>query len=997
MASRKLPTATYRLQFRGGMGFSAARGLVPYLDGLGISHLYASPLFVARPGSVHGYDVIDPGALDPTLGTTEEFNKLVEALHEREMGLVLDIVPNHLAMDPANALWMDVLEHGRLSRFASSFDIRWMHTRRHGDILLLPVLAGSVRECLEAGSLSVELKEAASDGEDALKKAVGPAIFIRHFDQRFPVPATAWTLVLGSKEAAAEPLSVAARRDPKVLERLRRHLARFEGEAIAPKTRLLRRLMAPGPFRLVASSTTGRRFAYRRFFDINDLVGVRVEEEGAFAATHCLVLELAASDRLDGLRVDHIDGLRDPENYLRRLRTRLAEVSPPADEELRKGHGGTADARPFYVVVEKILAPGEELRPEWPVDGTTGYDFLNSAERIFIDPAGLARLGGEGIPAGSGLVPPGSGPISFADLAYAAKKEALENLFGGDVRYLTSQLRSLVDGVEGSCPISPTALGEALVEITCSLRVYRTYIRDLPPNEQDLAVLRRAEADAEGRSPRRLTHALDYVRRLLSLDPQCPAVRERPEKALDFVLSWQQLTGPVAAKGVEDTAFYRDARLISLDEVGSDTLVPCHAVERLHSRNHKMKQHWPAGLNATSTHDSKRSEDVRSRLDVLTEIPDDWAAHVDSWRSWNADKRTLVNGSPVPDPEEEMLVYQTLVGCWPVAPNAADADNFPFDLGELTERVESFLTKALREAKVHSGWRNPHRGYEDGMSRFIGAIMQDRMSPFLADLRDLSCNVAWFGALNSVGQVLLKVASPGVPDFYQGSELWDLSLVDPDNRRPVDFELRGSILEELQTGIEAAAGSRPRSAAAGKGSRLAAAGKESRLAAAGKGSRLAAAGKGPRPATGSQLPSQDFLSRWKDGRIKFLVTMAGLNCRRADPDLFHRGDYLPLDCQGFAAGHIVAVARRHVGRWVLVAIPRLMTRLVGFPALPTADPAVWRNTSIRIPDDAPDEWRNLLTGRTIRSRYEEATGLVLISAREAFADLPWVLLHASER
>lgn len=958
----RIPSATYRLQFRAGVGFRTALGLVPYLKELGISHIYASPLFKARPGSEHGYDIVDPTVLDPELGTTAEFHQLVRALHDEDMGLILDIVPNHMAADASNPWWMDVLEFGSASPYWDFFDINWL--RRHADsdsgsqgdsrvasdlgpagdagpTFLLPALAGPLADCLRDGSLRVALHEV------DLGPGRGLTFFLEHYDQRFPLNAGSWRGLLGlemdsvggagagkSGGGAARPepgepprrllelleeigvpqtgrctiadrgivhqvkkqLAVLHETDGDVRGFLESRIAAIAAAGGCVRARLLLDAMRTVPYRLVDARCATSTFAYRRFFDVNGLVGVRVEDEKVFTETHKLALDLVATGKIDGLRLDHVDGLRDPEGYLSRLRRGLGEVQAPN----------------LYVIVEKILGSGETLRPSWPVDGTTGYGFMSAVGQIFVDRQGLDLL--EDVHAR--LV---GGRVDFAGLAYTGKKTVLRRLFGGEFQHLADRLAWLVDCAERRPSLSSGQLREALAEITCSLPVYRTYLRDLNPEQADLDLIRRAVEAVEARGPARAGSGAAYVGQILSLDPSSPPVMAHPREALELVLRWQQLTGPLAAKGVEDTALYRDTRLLSLDEVGGEPTVPGGAIGRLHCRNRQVLANWPGDLNATSTHDAKRSEDVRARFDVLAEIPGEWSRRLGEWMGWNAGKRGRRGEDWVPDGREEILIYQTLVGAWPAGGLGREAAA----RAEFTARMKGFVVKALREAKVHSDWRRPDETYEGLVTGFVDGIMGDTSTPFLAGVEELARAVGWFGAINSLAQLLTKIISPGVADFYQGNELWEFALTDPDNRRPVDFGLRERLLEEVRP----LDGSGPRGANAGNVGHL--------------------------------------LARWHDGRIKLLVTRRALALRRAETELFERGSYADLSPEGPLSDRLLIILRHMGDSWALAVIPRLPVALLGPSARTYSAKGLWGGARLALPQDTPDRWTDALRGRVV--------------------------------
>ncbi len=886
MDPRRVPAATYRLQFGGGFRFAEARELVSYLDALGITDLYASPLLAARTGSPHGYDVTDPTRLNPELGGEEGFAALAGELQRHGMGLLLDVVANHMAADPENPWWCDVLRHGRRSPFASYFDIEWEPPRAGlAGKVLLPVLGEPYGRVLEKGELVPEAGEG--------------GFWIRYRERRFPLSpdssAEVTTVPGGQEEGPAKGDPRAPSGDPDRLDRLleRQH------------------------YRLAFWRVANREINYRRFFDVHELVAVRVEEEPVFEATHGRVLELARAGLVTGLRIDHVDGLRDPYAYLRRLQERL---------------GASEGGRPFYIVVEKILCGDEELPPEWPVCGTTGYDFLNAVNGLFVDPAGVEAL--------DGLYRRVTGRgADFASVVHDKKRRVVADLFRADLQRLVRQLGRLAEGDRHGRDLTLEELEQALVEVTVHLPVYRTYVRDYVVGTRDRGYLERAVGEARRAKPA-LERALVFLGRVLLLEFPLHLGPEGRRMWLDFVMRWQQFTGPVMAKGFEDTALYTYNRLVSLNEVGGDPARPGLSVAEFHRRNGARLRHWPHTLNSTSTHDTKRGEDVRARIAVLSEIPGLWAARVERWMRLNAPEKRVVRGRPVPDADIEFLLYQTLVGAWPLREE---------EVPEFRERLRAYMLKAAREARVHTGWLEPDEEYEGALLAFVDRILEPGPeNRFLEDFLEFQPFVAYYGALNSLAQVMLKIAAPGVPDFYRGTELWDFSLVDPDNRRPVDFGLRAARLAELQerTGD-------------------------------------------PRDLAG------ELLAGWRDGRVKLYLTWRALRFRRDHRRLFAGGDYLPLVAAGPGRDHLCAFARRLEGTWAVVAAPRLCVRLAGGeagpesipPAVPPLGEAAWGETTLLLPSGAPEHWRNVLTGEQAVARHGT------LPLADVFRCFPVALLH----
>jgi (1->4)-alpha-D-glucan 1-alpha-D-glucosylmutase len=958
MARLRVPLATYRLQFNRGFRFADAQALVSYLHELGITDIYASPIFKARRGSSHGYDVTDPTGLNPELGTEEEFNALVRELKRYRMGLLVDIVPNHMAASSENEWWMDVLENGPSSPYASYFDIDW-HPDPTSEVaentVLLPILGGPYRSALENRELILSLDE--------------EGFFVRYHGVRLPLDPKSYRVLLtyrleNLKEAlgkgnasfqelagliasierlpvrsAANAADVEARRRDKevIKQRLWRlystsaEIRKFihenvsifnEGAKDEKGFHLLNELLADQAYCLAFWREGIQQINYRRFFDISDLIGIRVEDPEVFEATHALTFRLADEGEVTGLRVDHIDGLYDPLDYLRRLQSRL-------------GAGKPAGATPsFYVVVEKILGGDEELPENWPVCGTTGYDFLNALNAVFVDARRLRTL--------DTTYRRFTGSQSdFGDVVYQSKKRVIHELFAAELRSLGHHLGRLAEDDRGPV-LRADELLQALVEVTACLPVYRTYIQGFEVSPRDRSYIEGAADEVRRRNPRVGASALDFLRRVLLLDFRVsPPVQQR-EQWLWFVLRWQQFTGSVMAKGLEDTALYLHNRLVSLNEVGCGPqgAVASAGVERFHRHNQRTLKRWPHTLNATSTHDTKRSEDVRARLNVLSELPGTWARCLGRWSRLNRGKKGLVNGQSVPDPNDEVLFYQSLLGAWPL-----QEEKVP----EFRQRLKAYMIKATREAKVHTSWLYPDEAYENALASFVDACLDmSRPNDFLDDFLRFQQRVAYYGALNSLAQVLLKITSPGVPDLYQGTELWDFSLVDPDNRRPVDFSKRAQMLSEMK--------------------------------------RLQAS----EPA---QLV-RELLAAWRDGRIKMHVVSRALGFRRTHADLFEAGDYLPLCASGHKAEHVVAFVRRLRDDWTMVAVPRLVAGLCA-PERPPLGQRVWKDGVLNLPPGAPGRWVNVFTGESLRTLGELRSGTIHLC--DVFRGFPVALLMGVSR
>jgi (1->4)-alpha-D-glucan 1-alpha-D-glucosylmutase len=858
----RVPRATYRLQLNAGFTFADAKGIASYLAELGISDLYLSPILKARKGSTHGYDVVDSVALNPELGTEDDFDALHQELQQRDLGLLLDVVPNHMAATPENAWWMSVLENGPHSRFLHYFDIDWSPVTLRGQTVnkvLLPILGKPYGEALEAQEIQL--------GFDA------DGFYFRYFDTRLPLAPHTYRQVLNPcvdslpREGVAielrellegdqavpnskflkETLWRIYEQDANFRQALDRTIERFNGQPDELDDVLDRQW-----YRLAYWRIASKKINYRRFFDVTDLVGVRVENPEVFEARNRRTLELIAEGKVTGLRIDHIDGLHDPAGYLRKLQLRLAEAG---------------EQRPFYVVLEKILAKDEQLPCAFPVSGTVGYDFLDSMNAVFVDSAGLKQLDAF-YRAFTGI------NTSFEDICYERKKQVIQELFSGEMRALGKKLSAVAMADRNARDFAPVELTEALSEVTACLSVYRTYMREGEPSESDRRSIREAVARARERAGTSLDDRLFvFLERVLLLDPPAYVASER-EQWVAFMLRWQQFTGRVMAKGVEDTAFYNYNRLVSLNEVGGDPgrSGDFDGLQEFHARNSDQQRRWPHTLNASSTHDTKRSEDVRARINVLSEIPSLWTRQVRRWSKMNAHLRR----DDVPHPNEELLLYQTLIGMWPL-----DEEELP----AVRERLRLYLEKAAREAKTYTSWIAPNATYEENLLAFGDAVLNHQQ--FCEDFVRFRKRIAFYGCLNALSQAVLKATAPGVPDFYQGTELWDFSLVDPDNRHPVDYERRAAALRKMRAAVDLST----------------------------------------------------LLRRWFDGRLKMFVTWKTLELRARQAELFRDGDYEPLD----GGKHVCAFVR---GQSVLVAVPRFLASLAKPGAFPLGE--VWRDEALSV-------------------------------------------------
>ncbi|MBW9106285.1 malto-oligosyltrehalose synthase [Paraburkholderia phenoliruptrix] len=904
-----VPRSTLRLQFHRGFTFDDAAKHVDYFAALGISHVYASPITTAEPGSMHGYDTVDYTQVSAECGGEAGLKRLVEKLHAHGMGLIVDMVPNHMGVGgSSNAWWLDILEWGRHSAYARHFDVDWHSPdpALRGKVLL-PTLGAPYGDELLSGRIALHF--AADSGR----------FYVGYGPHVFPVCPVDYASILNSADRA--DLSALAERfqglttqppdQPRAAESremLREFVAQNGTSAIEfvlqsyapgdPLTRdRLHRLLERQHFRLAWWRTAADEVNWRRFFDISTLAAVRAERPEVFEATHALIFRLYQEGVIDGLRIDHVDGLAEPREYCQRLRQRLSELRETTP----------------YVIVEKILARGEPLRDDWPVDGTTGYDFMNDVGALLHDPAGAEPL------AQAWAELTGRSP-DFADEALAARRKIVAENLSAELDRAARALHRIARDSLATRDYTFTSLRRVLTELVVHFPVYRIYPQNGLRSAADNVYFEQALAGARATLSRADHGVLDRVNTWLgaSADDSPGARPAQPQQGQNgappsHVSSarrtaqtlFSQLTAPVAAKAVEDTACYRYGRLLSRNEVGADPGEFALSVEQFHAGNVERSQRFPHAMLSTATHDHKRGEDVRARLAVLSEIPHEWSATLRAWSTLNAPQRRSLDGKPIssvsqdtsydwaPGPAAEAMLYQTLVGCWPPELQPDDEAG----VKALAERVAQWQLKALREAKLQTNWFTPDEAYEAGCRDFLFDILApQRRDGFLRELAAFVARIARAGALNSLQQTVLRLASPGIPDLYQGTELWDFSLVDPDNRRPVDFEQRAALL--------------------------------------------------------AQTPPSEFLPTWRDGRVKLAVVQRVLALRAHLPELLCQGTYLPLTIRGAHASNVIAFARRHGNAWAVVVSSRLAAGLLGEQGdLPMVAPEAWQDTAVEMPTD----------------------------------------------
>jgi (1->4)-alpha-D-glucan 1-alpha-D-glucosylmutase len=952
------------MQFHAGFTFQDATKLVPYLADLGISHLYASPIFKANPGSTHGYDIVDYNQLNPEIGGREAFDILVETLHKHGLKLILDFVPNHMGVAGGlNAWWQDVLENGQTSSYAHFFDIDWDPLKPElGNKVLLPLLGDQYGVVLENGELQLRLEDGAfTVWYYALPLPVAPPTYGQILGEAMPAIESAFPpeeiLLLEFQSIVAtfdrlppqderDPELVAERereqtvakvrlaellsRSPEIAAAVNDAIARINGTAgDGPSFDLLDRLLAAQSYRLAYWRVAAEEINYRRFFAINELAAIRQELPDVFAASHRLLFELIGNGSVDGVRIDHPDGLWDPAGYFRSLqrgaflaRYRARRATGKSEDELAdwdaiapqiaawwdREWAATRDRHrllPIYLVVEKILSHGEPLPSDWAVDGTVGYEFAAATSGLFVDTGNAAlfdKLYGRFT----------GNTTRFADLAYEKKKLIMRVALASEVQVLASALDRITEHQRRTRDFTLNNLRFALREVIACFPIYRTYVTEQTDeiSGRDRQAIEQAIRDAKRRNPSSDWSVFDFIRELLlTKDPQGQSEEARQDR-LRFAIKFQQLTGPVMAKGVEDTVFYIYNRLASLNEVGGEPALFGIAPAEVHGGNARRLEQWPHAMLTSSTHDTKRSEDVRARIHALSEMPREWRAAANRWSRLNRKHRSRVEGVGAPDRNDEYLLYQTLLGVWPYALEGVDED--------IRDRVAAYMDKATREAQVNTSWTTPNEAYDQALQAFVRAVLDPKRSAaFLADFAGMRDTVCRAGAFAALSQQVLKLTSPGVPDIYQGTEIWDFSLVDPDNRRPVEFAARTRTLRDL---------------------------------------------KRRKP---SVRLADDLVASYGDGRIKLFATERTLALRREHPRLFASGSYEPLTSAGPRAEHVFSFRRRTDEAEMIVVVPRLIATLLrGDEDAPIGE-AVWGETRVKLTEGDASQYTDIYTGITV--------------------------------
>jgi len=985
----RIPTSTYRLQFNTHFRFSDAGEIVPYLHALGISDIYASPYFTSRSGSLHGYDILDQNSLNPEIGSEEEYEALVGELKQWDMGQILDIVPNHMCIEgQGNAFWLDVLENGPSSPYASFFDIDWHPLKKElENKILIPILGDQYGTVLENGELRLSFAEGSffvsyydnklpvipktysniltlriedlelelTDADPRLQELMSIVTALRHLPATTEQNSELIAERYREKEVVKRRLWELYRDSSAIREFIDGNVAAFNGTKGDPRSfDLLDALLREQVYRIAHWRVATEEINYRRFFDINSLGALRVEDQAVFAETHRLVFSLVAEGKISGLRIDHADGLQDPEEYFRRLQSacfmRMHGGSPEARQFGENGEEGAEAAvrekydrfvaadpiyKPFFIIAEKILLKAEKVPESWQVFGTTGYDFAIQVNGLFVDTSNakvfetlytrfLQR------------------PIDFQDVVCENKKLVMHVAMSSEINTLGYYLDRISEQNRHTRDFTLYSLIKSIVEVIANFPVYRTYINSFEVSEPDRQYIESAISRAKRQNPAISTSVFDFIRDVLLLRFPDTMNEDLKPAWLDFVKRFQQITGPVMAKGVEDTAFYVYNRLVSLNEVGGSPERFGISLEAFHGQNIERCKSRPLAMLATSTHDTKRSGDVRARINVLSEIPELWRKGLSRWSRQNRKFKIMVDGKPAPSRNEEYLLYQTLVGTWPFCrPEEGE-------FAEFRSRIRAYMLKAMREAKVNSSWINPNTPYEDAAMNFIDLILKNsRHNNFLYDFEVFQRLTTTCGIFNSLSQALLKITSPGIPDVYQGNELWDFSLVDPDNRRSVDYRIRKNLLDELMR-LESTAG--PLESA------------------------------------------REVAASRQDGRIKLHLTWKALNFRRENRDLFESGSYLPLTVEGACQEHVCAFERSVDDNSILVVVPRFCSRLIGESDGLPLGPEIWQDTRIIQPSDiASSSYRNVFTGEVLHFEHEQ--GLLSLALQDILSVYPVAMLE----
>jgi (1->4)-alpha-D-glucan 1-alpha-D-glucosylmutase len=941
----RIPSCTYRLQFNRHFTFAQAREIVPYLNALGVSDAYAAPYFQARAESLHGYEITDHNKLNAAIGSRAEYDAWVTELHAHQMGQVLDFVPNHMGIgEPLNQWWMDVLENGPSSMYAPYFDIDWHPLKSDlQDKVLLPILSDQYGRVLERGELHLRFEEGAFYlGYHDRKLPIAPGTYryilkialqnlAEYKDQDFygELQSIVTALEYLPRHTETDPRRIAERvrekeivkrrlerrcaEAPEVQQAIENALRQINGKpGDARSFDALDELLNAQSYRLAFWRVAAEEINYRRFFDVNDLAAIRMELPEVFDEAHKLLVDLVRAGAVTGLRIDHPDGLYLPQEYFEKLQRRCAEAL---------GMALPQDGRSVYMVVEKILTGGETLRKDWPVHGTTGYDFASQVTQLLVDSSAeteitktFHRFLGHS--------------LHFGHLAYAKKLLVMRLALANDVDVLGNMVDRLSEQNRWYRDFTLEALARAVRETIACFPVYRTYLAPgRPVSDEDRQAVERAVASAKRRNPAIEESVFNFLRDILLFRFPENVNDDARAAHTHFVLKFQQATGPIMAKGLEDTVFYIYNRLAALNEVGGEPQQFGIALDAFHERNQDRQRNWPATLLATSTHDTKRSEDVRARMVAISELPQLWRRSIQRWRLLNRKWKRTIDEAQAPDPNEEYLLYQTLLGTWPVNTHGQAEQTAS---AEYVARIQAYMAKALNEAKLNTSWIRPNEDWLGAIRDFVAKILEaSSKNKFLPNFLALAEEIARLGAINSLTQTLLKLTSPGLPDIYQGNEIWDFSLVDPDNRRPVDYRHRREMLASI-----------------------------------------------------AKAKPEELLQSWPDGRIKMFLIQRVLQFRREHANLFRSGNYLPLKASGILADCCISFARQWHDDWIVVMAPRLSSR-IGFPPVGER----WKDTAVELPENfGRENARELFTNR--ESKIENGE----FAVADAMSTLPFATI-----
>jgi len=944
----KIPSSTYRVQFNKLFRFRDAINIIPYLKELGITHLYSSPLLLANQGSMHGYDTIDYSCINPEIGSREDFNELVSVLKSNNMGLILDIVPNHMGIGNNNKWWMDVLENGQASEYADFFDIDWTPIKRElNGKVLIATLGDHYGNVLANGEFAFKFEE----DKGKLK--------LNYYEHEFPINPSSYPMILehrldvlearlgSSSDDYLEYLSISTmfknipdinETDPKkIVERSREKqiaykrlsdlcnksliILNFIKENLQDFTckpedelscKRLHQLLEEQAYRLAYWRVSTDIINYRRFFDVNSLIGLRTENSTVFTHTHSFIFDLIEEKKLDGLRIDHPDGLLMPSVYFKNLQQEAARrLNMNFDNNIQKILG--SEHLPFYITAEKILAPFEKIPHQWAIHGTVGYEFLNISGGVFVDSQNEKKI--------TKLYHKYINKIQdFDELVIKCKKLIMKTSLTSELGTLANYLSRISEKYYSTRDYTFNNLRSALTEVISCFPVYRTYIADNETDKLSRGYIKWAVGMAKKRSKSTDPSIYDFIQKILLGEFESDPNSQNAKEILKFILKFQQYTGPLMAKGLEDTVFYSFNRLVSLNEVGGTPEIFGISVNDFHNFNINKQQNTPYGMLATSTHDTKRSEDVRARISVLSEIPDEWQRKIVRWSQINKSRKTKYENMLIPEKNDEYLFYQTLIGIWP------EFSPLKNEIKHLSDRIINYMIKAVREAKLHTSWINVNTDYENAITSFIKRVLNSPENhPFWKEFLPFQKEIASRGYINSLAQTTLKLTCPGVPDFYQGSELWKLNLVDPDNRNPIDFQYHKEFFKDVKDQVF----------------------NDTRFDI----SRL--------------MPIES-------GKIKMFLIAKILNFRKNNSLIFKKGNYIPIEVKGEYSDNIIAFARQYEGQAILTVVPRLFYKLTNIESPLPLGEKTWQNTRIILPEEFQDKTiKNIIVNEDIKTLGEK--------------------------